>query len=66
MAAAAPVIYTLDANDDGDITIKIGAGPVKLTTPLGELLSPDNGQYTDVDKLEYDQKEVNYMDAIKD
>ena len=66
MAAAAPVIYTLDANDDGDITIKIGAGPFKLTTPLGELLSPDNGQYTDVDKLEYDQKEVNYMDAIKD
>ena len=65
MAAAAPVIYTLDANDNGDIIIKRNDAVVD-ETPLGDLLSPDNGPYTDVNKLEHDQKEVNYMDAIKD
>ena len=61
MAAVAPVIYKLDATASGDITIN-----GRISTPLRDLLSPHNGQYIDVNTLERDQKDVNYMDAIKD
>jgi hypothetical protein len=65
MAAAPAPTYTLDVNDDGDIIIKY-KGTLVHTTPLGDLLSPKNGPYTDVAILINDQKEVNYLDAIKD
>lgn len=63
--AAAAATYTLDINAGGDIIIKYN-GRVVHTTPLKDLLSPENGPYNDADTLELDQKNVNYMDAIKD
>jgi hypothetical protein len=63
MAAAAPVIYTLDANDGGDITINDD-----VFTELTQIQSSGKGMYKDADRnvLINDQKEVNYLDAIKD